>query len=108
MIFLLGELKLFCLKIILPIFLLLRSRVRVILNFLLPLSWHQANWPDIRPVLSTAGLIGAATTYWDFFHKRAQRKQRSIYMVLSSLRAFAAHSPAPQLSIFNCRSNRKP
>jgi len=28
MIFLLGELKLFCLKIILPIFLLLRSRVR--------------------------------------------------------------------------------
>jgi len=27
MIFLLGELKLFCLKIILPIFLLLRSRV---------------------------------------------------------------------------------
>jgi len=29
MIFLLGELKLFCLKIILPIFLLLRSRVSV-------------------------------------------------------------------------------
>ena len=28
MIFLLGELKLFCLKIILPIFLLLRSRIR--------------------------------------------------------------------------------